>query len=145
MGTGYQEGQVPPDVRLVDQHGDEVSLWQFYGDVVLLDISTMWCGPCQEIASHTEATYEAYKDEGFIYLTVLHEDVDRRPPDDADLEQWDELFGLTSPVLADGGRATGAAVTYYPAVLVIDRTMKVADRPDSLEQSTIEAAIEDAL
>jgi peroxiredoxin len=147
VGTGFAEGQVPPDFRLVDQHGDEVSLWQFYGSVVLLDVSTMWCGPCQEVASHTEDTYEAFKDDGFMYLTVLHEDVENRPPNQEDLEEWAEGFDITAPVLADGDQATGAAVTQgqYPAVLVIGRDMTVIDRPRSLDAATIDRAIEDAL
>src|SRR5687768_2227270 len=55
---GYGEGDVIPDFRLVDQHGDEVSLWQFYGNVILLDVSTIWCGPCQQLALETEHTWE---------------------------------------------------------------------------------------
>ncbi len=147
VGTGFAEGQVPPDFRLLDQHGDDVSLWQFYGSVVLLDVSTMWCAPCQEIAQHTEATYEAFKDDGFMYLTVLHEDVENRPPTIEDLEEWATSFGISAPVLADGDQATGAAVTQgqYPAVIVIGRDMTIADRPRSLDAATIDRAIEDAL
>ena len=33
---GFGSGQVVPDMRLMDQYGDEVSLWQFYGLVVAL-------------------------------------------------------------------------------------------------------------
>jgi len=147
VGTGFAEGQVPPDFRLLDQHGDEVSLWQFYGSVVLLDVSTMWCGPCQEIAGHTEATYDSFKDDGFMYLTVLHEDVENRPPTTEDLEEWAAGFGISAPILADGDQATGAAVTQgqYPAVIVIGRDMTIVDRPRSLDAATIDGAIEDAL
>ena len=49
-GEGYARGSVVPDFCMEDQNGDKTSLWQFYGDVILLDISTMWCGPCQQIA-----------------------------------------------------------------------------------------------
>jgi thiol-disulfide isomerase/thioredoxin len=147
VGEGYHEGQTAPDVRLLDQHGQEVSLWQFYGQVVLFDISTMWCGPCQDIATHTEATYEDYVDDGFMYLTILHEDVHNEPPTVDDLVEWAGAFGITSPVLADGDQLTAGAVTQgqYPAVLVIDRSMKVATRVKSLTDAEIRAAIDDAL
>src|SRR5688500_8285864 len=68
VGEGYAVGDVVPDFRLLDQHGDEVSLWQFYGSVVLLDVSTIWCGPCQDLAWDTEATWTDFRDEGFVYL-----------------------------------------------------------------------------
>ena len=147
VGNGFAEGQTPPDFRLTDQHGDEVSLWQFYGQVVLLDISTMWCGPCQEVASHTQSTADAFEGEGFVYLTVLHEDVENEPPTIGDLNEWAEAFGIEAPVLADGDQATGAAVTQgqYPAVMVIGRTMEVVERPRALDAATIDGAIEDAL
>ena len=65
-GEGFSEGQVPHDFRVPDQHGDEVSLWQFYGSVILLDISTMWCGPCQQIAREVDEPWKDYRDQGFM-------------------------------------------------------------------------------
>ena len=43
---GFGEGDVPPDFRMLDQYGDDVSLWQFYGQLIVIDISALWCGPC---------------------------------------------------------------------------------------------------
>ena len=53
---GFREGQVIPDMRLMDQYGDEVSAWQFYGMVIALDFSTEWCAPCQELAKEVAAS-----------------------------------------------------------------------------------------
>ena len=57
-GTGFDEGEVLPDFRLPDQYDQTVALWQFYGMVLVVDISTMWCGPCQNLAEDAEATYQ---------------------------------------------------------------------------------------
>jgi thiol-disulfide isomerase/thioredoxin len=147
VNVGFSVGQTPPDFRLLDQFGEEVSLWQFYGRVVLLDVSTMWCGPCQEVASHTQNTFEEHVDDGFMYLTVLHEDVENRPPTQDDLNLWADYYQIKAPVLADGDQATGLAVTQgqYPAVMVIGRDMKIATRPRSLDEGSIYDAIIDAL
>ncbi len=147
VGGGYEPGQVVPDFRLVDQFGDEVAFWQFYGNLVLLDISTIWCAPCQAIAEGTEETWQDYRDEGFVYVTLLQEDLDGDPPDAADLQVWVDNFGLTSPVLADGEKLAYGAIRNgaWPAVLLVGRNMAVLERIDPATDDSIRAAIESAL
>lgn len=148
QGEGWEVGEVAPDFRLVDQFGDTVSLWQFYGDVILVDVSTMWCAPCQELARHTEETWLDYRDEGFMYLTVLQEDVHGGPPDVEALNAWAEGFGISAPVLDDGSKeATGKAVRQgqFPVVLVVGRDMRVTTRVNPIEDSEIRRAVEAAL
>ena len=36
----------PCNFTLVDQHGNDVSLYDFYKQPIVLDFSVMWCGPC---------------------------------------------------------------------------------------------------
>lgn len=145
-GEGYDEGQIVPDFRLVDQHGDEVSLWQFFGDVVLLDISTIWCKPCQGLAADVEQSWADYRDDGFVYVTVLQEDLEGNPPDDADLDFWVDTFGITAPVLGDGEAVTLPAIrnSSFPAVLVIDRDLRVLERLGTTVEE-VRAGIEAAL
>lgn len=154
QASGFGVGQVPPDLRLVDQHGDDVSLWQFYGLVVLLDISTMWCAPCQELAQGTAHTFDDYRDDGFMYLTVLQEDVESHPPDRDDLVLWANTFAIESPVLADGrDPATGtlprtaAAVQrgQFPALLLINRDLTISRRVNPSTDEAARVLIEAAL
>ncbi len=147
-GEGFEVGEIVPDFRLTDQLGDEVSLWQFYGSVVLLDISTMWCAPCQDLAVHTEETAQDYADQDFVYLTVLQQNVESEVPDIDDLTTWADTFGITAPVLSDGdGVGTGAAVRQgqYPAVLVLDREVRVTERVNPIDDAQVRLAIEAAL
>ena len=60
QGEGFFQGDVVQDLRGQDQFGAEVSLWQFYGELVVLDISTMWCAPCQDLARGVQETAERY-------------------------------------------------------------------------------------
>jgi thiol-disulfide isomerase/thioredoxin len=158
VGEGMDEGQVVLDVRGTDQFGAEVSLWQFYGSVVLLDISTLWCGPCQDLAKHAESVYQEYKDQGFVYLTVIHEDQYGRDPSADDLTLWaglpatvpDGEFDLiTAPIIADPAGVSGSIRAVrngsYPAALVIGRDLKVAQRLDPVSEGTIQSGIEAAL
>jgi thiol-disulfide isomerase/thioredoxin len=147
VGEGFSVGQVPHDFRLVDQHGEEVALWQFYGSVILLDISTMWCGPCQQIAQEVTETWEDYRDEGFIYLTVLPEDLEGGSVEANDLTDWTESFQIEAPVLADNS-GYGYEVEpnrVWPVMMLIDRKMTVAVERIPPVDTAIRSAIEAAL
>jgi peroxiredoxin len=146
--TGYKQGDVPPDFRLLDQHGQEVALWQFYGMVVLLDVSTTWCGPCRVLAADAEETWHDYQDEGFVYLTLLAENESFEVPSQEDLEEWATDYGITAPILAD---SVGYAYEVepnsgWPALVLIGRDMVIeVERVTPAEDATVRAAIEAAL
>lgn len=148
VGEGFFAGEVPHDFRLTDQHGDEVSLWQFYGKVVVVDISTMWCAPCRDLAQTTEETYQDYVDQDFMYLTILPENVENEPPSREDLNLWADQFSITAPVVADPHADWAASAVnngQYPAVFVLDRELRVAERVNPPDDPTLHAAIGRAL
>lgn len=131
VGEGWAVGDVPADFRLPDQHGDELALWQFYGDVVLVDVSTMWCAPCQDLAAGAESLYQDHVAEGFVMVTVLAEDVEGNPPDQSDLNAWGDAFGITAPIVGDGAKDVAGQTVVgnnYPALFVIDRDMTIGER-----------------
>lgn len=147
---GFASGQVPPDMRLMDQHGDEVSLWQFYGMVVAIDFSTIWCGPCQVLAKEVDEVQHTYEDQGFIYLTVLPEDGEGQVPELEDLEYWAEIHEISAPILADDEGWSYEVVVpgkdAFPAVVVVGRDMRVhTDKVQPTQDEAIRLAIEAAL
>ncbi len=146
-GDGYGVGEVLIDFRMPDQHGDTTSLWQFYGNVILVDISTMWCSPCQEIAGDVQATADDYRDEGFAYVTVLAQDLGSDAPDQEELNTWADYFGIVEPVLSDQDAwYVGAVPTAtFPGLLVVGRDMTVVARDIAANDAAIRAAIEAAL
>lgn len=140
---GFDIGQVIPDFRLPDQNSEDVSLWQFYGSVVLVDVSTMWCAPCQELAADVQDTADEYRDEGFIYVTILAQDLVYEVPDEGDLDEWAEGFGIDEPVLSDpDGWSTGVVPgAGFPGILLVDRDMEIVARltaSDALIRDAIE-------
>lgn len=145
---GFSVGEVPPDMRLMDQFGDEVSLWQFYGSVVVVDVSTMWCAPCKILAQEVNETWHDYQEQGFMYLTLLPQNNVGEVPDQDDLNTWAEDFGIEAPVLADtlGFSDQISPDAQYPTLLVIDRDFQVAeDRVDPAEDATLRALVESLL
>ena len=64
-------GDHPCNFSFLDQDGAEVELYDYYGKVIVVDLSTMWCGVCKGIAQKGEQMAEDYGSENFVWLTLL--------------------------------------------------------------------------
>lgn len=62
--------QAAPELTLNTLDGDQVSLENFRGDVVLLNNWATWCPPCRMEMPEFNAYYNKYKDQGFQVLAV---------------------------------------------------------------------------
>ncbi len=69
-GVGVEPGQTPPAFVLPDLSGNDVSLADFEGKVVILDLWATWCGPCRKEIPFLVSLYEEYKDEGLVVVGV---------------------------------------------------------------------------
>mgnify|MGYP003335190595 FL=1 len=147
VGQGLDVGEIAPEFRLLDQYGQEVSLWQFYGMIIVLDVSTMWCRPCQELAEGAQAIADDYRDDDVMYITLLAQDLGSDVPDQAELQEWSDEFELYEPILADESGYSYQVVpdNAFPGVVLIDRDMSVSDRIQPATDDTIRAAIDDTL
>ena len=149
-GEGFDLGQVIEDFRYFDQNGDEVSLWQFYGNVVLFDISAEWCAPCKLLAEEVQHTQDDYADQGFVYVTYIAEGNSSLDPVTQEiLSKWAEDHHIPSaPVLGsqDDLRPILVPTQTYPRLILIDRNLKVIEA-DIFPQNdeTIREKILDAL
>lgn len=146
---GVQVGQLIPDMRMMDQHGDELSLWQFYGEVIVIDFSTMWCAPCAALAEEVDETWKEYDDKGFMYLTVLSQDHASNVPDLEELNKWADDHKITAPVLQDADGYTDTVIPpggSYPQIMIVGRDLRIIDTSiEPAEDPTIRAAVEAAL
>ena len=133
--TGYDVGDRFPDARLVDQHGDTVSLWQFTDCVTIVDLSTGWCGPCQELARRVDELYAEYDERGVAYVTLLSQGVGNTSATPSDVQLWSSEYGVVdTPVLGDpndpekGLKSHSQQITeYFPRVVSLDRDMRIAN------------------
>jgi peroxiredoxin len=143
---GVQAGQVITDMRMMDQHGDEVSLWQFHGDIIVLDFSTMWCAPCAVLAEDVDETWKEYEDEGFMYLSVLSQDHVSQVPDLEELNKWADDHKITAPVLQDDAGYTDSVIPpggAFPQIMLIGRDLRILDVSiEPAEDPSIRAAVE---
>jgi peroxiredoxin len=66
----FKKGTTAPDFTLPDLDGKPVSLANFRGKVVFLNIWATWCAPCIEEMPSIEKLYQELHDEEFEILAV---------------------------------------------------------------------------
>jgi len=122
--VGAAPGQVPPPFTLKDLDGGDVSLTDFEGKVVVLDLWATWCGPCRVEIPFLVSLYNDHRDEGLVVLGV---GLDRGGA--AVLAPFAEEYSVTYPVLvADRAVPAAYGVRSIPMTLVIGRDGRVAHR-----------------
>ena len=115
---------------LQDQDGQNVSLYDFYGQPIVIDFSTGWCGFCGIAAREVQSVQDKYASHDLVYITIMIEDHRGWKPDPEFCQEWATAFGIYSaPVLAgsnsllDPEGESGWPVAAYPAFYFIDSDM----------------------
>lgn len=84
-----------PELTLEDLSGNPVSLGDYRGSVVLVNLWATWCPPCREEMPTLQAFYEKYRSHGFVLIAINQEE-----PLET-VSAFVEEFGLTFPVWLD--------------------------------------------
>jgi len=84
-----------PNLALTDLDGRPVSLQDYRGQVVLVNLWATWCPPCKEEMPALETFYRKHKDNGFTIVAIN----DGEPI--GDVLQFVEEYGLSFPVWLD--------------------------------------------
>jgi len=149
---GHAVGDEICDLILKDQNDDAWSLYDLEGDVILLDFSAMWCGPCQSAASTVQEMQDFYEAEGFHYITVLIDDTSGDTVEQDEAQFWADTFGIdTQPVLqgnrdlVDGDPSLGYPISSWPTFVFVDRDLSVFWGIYGYSEEYLRMVIEDML
>lgn len=104
-----------------------LSVNQFGGQVVVLNLWGQWCGPCRAEAAGLEQVYTATKDSGVAFLGINVKDPQRDKPQDFVRNNKVSYPSIYDPSL----RSLIALGTKYPtsvipSTIVLDRQHRVA-------------------
>jgi len=130
-GTGIAAGDTIHDFTFVDQNGQDVQLYQFYGQVVQLVLMAQWCPPCQEEAPAIEAASVDLAESGVVIVEVMLENNEGDYPTAEDCGEWADAYGATHPIVADPADTFVDMLNGgYPTLPVLDRDMTIVN-PDN--------------
>ncbi len=101
-----QAGFLAPDFTLENAGGVLITLSDFRGKPVLVNLWASWCGPCRQEMPAIQRTFDAYKARGFTVLAVNVTSQDS----EAAAMQFVEEHELTFPILLD---RTGEVAALY--------------------------------
>ena len=147
----YLPGDNPCNFELKNQHGELVELYDFHNEVIVIDISAMWCGVCAQIASKGDEFTTDYGDSDFEWLTLMIDNNEGNPPDQNDLDVWVDLFNVQGHVLAgnrsliDPTAQSGFPVSAWPTLVVIDNSMMLQYGLVGWNETTVRGWVEELL
>ena len=113
-----------PDLMDTDR---TISLDDFAGQVVVINVWGQWCAPCRTEISQLQQVYEATRDQGVAFLGIDVRDNNIDAPRDFVVDR-----GVTFPAIYDPAMRTMIAfggrypTTVIPSTVVLDRQHRVA-------------------
>ena len=143
-----REGFLAPDFTLDTLQGENVTLSDLRGKIVLINLWATWCPPCRAEMPALENAYKQYKDSEVIILglNVTNQDSEK------DIPPFVNEFGLTFPILLDRDGSVsalyqlkGLPTTFFVNRAGIIRTVAVGGpMSETFIRSKIEALLKEA-
>jgi len=118
-------GEPAPPFTLPDVSGMGHSLYDYRGQVVLLNFWATWCPPCRVEMPQFQALYEQYHEQGFVVIAVASDAFGERA-----VPAVAEEMRLTFPILLDPDlKVTGRyGVHVRPTTYFIGRDGRLVSR-----------------
>ncbi|MFC2141275.1 peroxiredoxin family protein [Acidobacteriota bacterium] len=144
---GVLIGNEAPNFSEPNSQGNLFTLSSLRGKVILLNFTTMWCGPCRQEAADLMPLYAQYNAQGLEIVVCLLEDEDQNPTDLNDLNVWIDEYGFTFPVIHDPDSSTENTyqIVNVPTNIIIDRDFVIRYRQEGYRPTEIADWITDLL
>lgn len=134
-----------------DQNMDVWQLYDHKGKIIVLDFSTVWCGPCQNAGHYAQPIQDDYGNK-IEFVTVLVDGATGEPPTEEEINEWAASHNLTtSPVLyanrsvMDPSGELGYLVGGFPTYVFIDKELKIATGVVGFNDQYIRSVIDSLL
>lgn len=149
---GYVVGSHTCNFALLDDEGNEVNLYDFYGKTIVLNFSTIGCYYCQQAAYEISDTMELFKEDEIVYINLIVEGWSGNTPTQPELVEWINNFELDTPTLSaprdemiDVTSNDGFYISSWPTFFFIDNEMVMNSYMRGYNQEMINTAIANTL
>jgi len=132
-----QVGMKAPPAESKNLKDEKVSLADYKGKVVVLDIWATWCGPCKAMIPHEREMVEKFKDKPFALVSVSVDDDKKELQDFIAKEPmpWTHWWeGPDAPLVKQWN------VRFFPTIYVVDA--KGVIRHKNVRGEELEKAVE---
>jgi peroxiredoxin len=143
QSRSFVVGSEAPDFTQKTPEGEDLSLSDLRGKVVLIDFWASWCMPCRQENPAVVKMYNKYKDKGFTvysvsldkekskWLSAIQQDGLIWPNHVSDLKFWQSASAQTY------------GITSIPFTVLIDKDGKIIDK--NLRGAQLEAKLKEIL
>jgi len=145
---GVKVGDLAYDFTLENYSGEDVTLSDYRGKIVIINFWASWCRPCRDEMPHFQTIQDeieaAGSDADIVILSVNMTDGTYETKDTA--HGYVTANGFTFPLLFDDGSVSSLYEAYYiPETYILDKDgiiIKVIEGSTNLE--TLNAAVDEA-
>jgi peroxiredoxin len=143
MPVASWAGPTAADFTLKDVlQGQDYTLSQFRGKVVLINFFTFFCGPCREEMPDLNQVYHEYQSQGFQTLGIA------LSSDPTQIRFLVKQLGLDYPVLIGNDQVSNAygSVAVVPTTFIVDKSGNIVRKLEGTRsKGDIEKMVRDLL
>jgi cytochrome c biogenesis protein CcmG/thiol:disulfide interchange protein DsbE len=85
------QGNMAPQFELTTFEGDQITLSELQGQIVVVNFWASWCVECYDEAPLLEEAYQDFKDQGVVFLGVDYLDTEK------EAQVYISQYGITYP------------------------------------------------
>lgn len=120
-----KKGDRCPEFVFKDTTGKEVSLKQFKGKYVVIDVWASWCSPCKQEFPNLKKLEEKYKDRNIVFVGISCDQSERRWRNELGFQR--NVVGHQWWIAGDKAFMTAFQVAAIPRLILLDKEGRVAN------------------